>query len=110
MTEGKFSPDMSDMFYASLLVSFCETKLPMYTTKFFGNQNVRWGQVLETDLFFHNTSQVWQLGSVSYHDISVVCCYTLAIRYISYHSIYLHDTSNDTFLLKFRIFLVIKIY
>ncbi len=31
------------------------------------------------------------------------CIDTLSIRYISHHSFSLHDTSNGTFLLKFRI-------
>ncbi len=36
------------------------------------------------------------------------CTDTLAIRYISYHSFQLHDTSNDTVVLKFRIFWSLK--
>ncbi len=50
-------------------------------------------------------------GSVSYSGIVlqyIGCIDTLTIRYISYHSFQLHDTSNDTFLLKFRIFWSLK--
>ncbi len=36
------------------------------------------------------------------------CIDTLTIRYISYHLFQLHDTLNDTFVLKFRIFYSLK--